>query len=114
VRLHKFLLTGLFIVVAAPVGAQAAATVYHSLYYRSEFLFRSTQFCKGDMKRRADIALGLIGTPEMLAVTNGFPALTKRWMVEGSTAFNDRIMSKGVYGACALAAKVEAGAAGGR
>jgi len=37
----------------------------------------------------------------MKALMRGFPALTKQWMNEGATNFNNGVMTSGVAVACA-------------
>ena len=51
-------------------------------------------------------AVRLIATPELKAISQGFPDTTKKWMNTGAATFNDGVMTNGLLTACARAMTV--------
>jgi hypothetical protein len=70
------------------------------------FLTRAAVVCGGDkksFKRFIDAGLGLLGTPELRAISKAYPSTTGQWMKEGAETFNERVMTNGMSPACAYA-----------
>lgn len=78
-----------------------AMKFYEATFFISGELLRASMVCGGDWKRTVEISIGLIANPEMKALSNGFPKLTKRWLNDGATNFNNGVMTSGVAQACA-------------
>lgn len=66
------------------------------------FLVRAAAVCD-DKKSFVDAGFALLGTPELKALSKAFPGTTGEWMKAGGETFNERVMSAGIFSACAFA-----------
>jgi clan AA aspartic protease (TIGR02281 family) len=83
-----------------------AQTFYHTRFFLSGFLLRSSSVCGGDWQRTAADAIDLIATSELETISNAYPETVKSWGMEGANNFNTGVMTSGLGAACAEALKI--------
>lgn len=86
--------------------ASTAATFYQARYFLTGYLLRAAVVCEGDGKRTVDAGFGLLGSPELRAISKAYPKTIEQWMGEGSALFNRVVMNEGIGRACAYAITV--------
>jgi hypothetical protein len=94
------------VALTAAADAQTAGVYYQSRFHISGLLLRAATACGGDYKRTVNVALGLIGNPELKAVSKAYPGTTEQWMKGGADNFNTGVMTDGLASACAYALTV--------
>ena len=90
----------------------ASQPAYQSTYFISGMLLRSSNVCGGDWQKTVEISINLIATPEMKAISSGYPESTKKWLSDGASNFNTGVMTTGVTAACQYAMKIRGEAEG--
>ena len=75
---------------------EEAATIYRS----AAAVCRDN---KKSFKSFVDAGFALLGTSELRALSKAYPSTTGKWMKEGGETFNERVMSDGIFPACAYA-----------
>jgi hypothetical protein len=93
-------------VCATANAGEKAAAIYRSRYMLAGFLVRAAAVCgdnKKSFKRFVDAGLGVLGTPELRALSKAYRSTTGQWMKEGGETFNERVMTDGISPACAYA-----------
>jgi hypothetical protein len=102
-------------VCATANAGEKAAAIYRSRYMLAGFLVRAAAVCgdnKKSFKRFVDAGLGVLGTPELRALSKAYRSTTGQWMKEGGETFNERVMTDGISPACAYALTERARAEG--
>jgi hypothetical protein len=84
-------------------GNGAAGEQYRARFFLSGMLLRASAVCGGNWKSSASVAIELIATPEMKAVSAAYPETTKNWSMEGAENFNTGVMQDGIGPACRYA-----------
>ena len=95
-------------VIASTVGLAegSAEQFYKSRFFLSGLLARGAGVCGGDWKRTLKIALELVKTAELRAISNAYPKTVEQWGLEGAAAFNNGVMTEGIGPTCAYLATV--------
>lgn len=82
---------------------ESAETFYASRFFLSGFLLRSTAVCQKNVQHTVNIALSLIATPDLKALSGAYPKSTQGWTAEGANVFDMGVMHDGLRAACVYA-----------
>lgn len=85
---------------------EARIVFYESRYLLAGFLLRAGKVCESDEKRMIEAGFGLLGMPELKAISKAYPQRIAAWMENGSSKFNAGVMTDGVRSACDYALKI--------
>jgi hypothetical protein len=86
--------------------AEDAAAAYQSRYSLTGTLVRAAAVCAHDkksVKSFLEAGVAAIKNPELRKFTKAFPSTTEKWMKDGATTLNDKVMAEGIPSACKFA-----------
>jgi hypothetical protein len=86
--------------------AEDAAAAYQSRYSLTGTLVRAAAVCAHDkksVKSFLEAGVAAINNPELKKFTKAFPSTTEKWMKDGATTLNDKVMAEGIPSACKFA-----------
>lgn len=90
----------------ATAEAGKAGDRYKKSCISAGYLTQASVVCKGEIDRFMISSIKIMHSGDLPAFSDGYPEISKRWMMDGVAAFNSDVLNKGITAACNAARKI--------